>query len=129
MGLDMSINDAAHQEIRYGSILDCEIVYWRKANAVHRWFCYTLPSGVGNCEHVPITGDHCAQLLHRCWRISEDPSLAGELLPTQSGFFFGGTEYDTWYYDQVESTIKQLLHLFDYVNKTPSCELYYEASW
>lgn len=129
MGLDMSINDAQHQEFRYGMLLDCEIVYWRKANAVHRWFCETLPGGVGNCEHVPITVDHCAELFHRCWRISEDPSLAVELLPTQSGFFFGNTEYDAWYFDQVESTIKQLLHLFDYVNKTTNCDLYYEASW
>ena len=36
----------------------------------------------------------------------EDSSVAEELLPTTSGFFFGSTNYDQWYYADVEDTIK-----------------------
>ena len=35
----------------------------------------------------------------------EDSSIAEELLPTTSGFFFGGTNYDQWYYEDVKNTI------------------------
>jgi hypothetical protein len=28
------------------------------------------------------------------------------LLPTQSGFFFGSTEFDEWYWQDVKSTIE-----------------------
>lgn len=40
-----------------------------------------------------------------------DPIPASELLPTASGFFFGGTEYDEWYYKDVEYTEKKLTEL------------------
>jgi hypothetical protein len=33
---------------------------------------------------------------------------AADLLPTQSGFFFGGTEYDHWYLEDVKRTVEQL---------------------
>ena len=36
----------------------------------------------------------------------EDPSVARVLLPTQDGFFFGGTEYDQWYYQDVKDTVE-----------------------
>ena len=39
-------------------------------------------------------------------RVIEDPSVAEELLPTESGFFFGSTNYDEWYYDDLERTVK-----------------------
>ena len=38
----------------------------------------------------------------------EDPSVAQELLPTGSGFFFGSTDYDQWYLQDIEDTIKIL---------------------
>lgn len=37
--------------------------------------------------------------------VFEDTSVAEELLPTQSGFFFGGTEYDEWYLDQCKEAL------------------------
>lgn len=36
----------------------------------------------------------------------KDSTVAQELLPTQSGFFFGDTEYDQWYYQDLENTKK-----------------------
>lgn len=41
-------------------------------------------------------------------QIVEDPRVAHELLPTQEGFFFGGTDYDEWYLRDLQDTVKQI---------------------
>jgi hypothetical protein len=38
----------------------------------------------------------------------DDPSVAKELLPTDEGFFFGSTNYDQWYMEDVDYTINIL---------------------
>ena len=38
----------------------------------------------------------------------ENHALAEKLLPTQDGFFFGSTEYDQWYMNDIELTIEIL---------------------
>ena len=34
-----------------------------------------------------------------------NPEICEMLLPTEEGFFFGGTNYDEWYIQNVEETI------------------------
>ena len=58
----------------------------------------------------------------------KDPSVAMELLPTTSGFFFGSTDYDEWYYNQIEYTarvIKEILETTDFETQM----IYYVSSW
>ena len=55
----------------------------------------------------------------------KDSSIAEELLPTTSGFFFGGTDYDEWYMQQIEYTINTLTELL----KEDDGDFYYRASW
>ena len=56
-------------------------------------------------------------------------------LPTASGFFFGGTEYDEYFYGDCEDTIKILNGIIkeeEIVSNTEglySGEYYYQASW
>lgn len=38
----------------------------------------------------------------------EDAKIAAALLPTESGFFFGGTDYDEYYYQDLKDTVEQL---------------------
>lgn len=40
--------------------------------------------------------------------VLEDTETAEELLPTQEGFFFGGTDYDQYYWDDLEFTKERL---------------------
>lgn len=57
-----------------------------------------------------------------------DVSVAQALLPTTSGFFFGGTEYDEYYYDQVKytaETVKKILETTDFDKEM----VYYISSW
>jgi hypothetical protein len=59
-----------------------------------------------------------------------DTSVADELLQTQPGFFFGGTEYDEYYIHCLDETIKQIEPLLkeDEDSKSTS-DYYYQASW
>ena len=58
----------------------------------------------------------------------KDPSVAEELLPTTSGFFFGGTSYDEYYVEDIENTIDiitQVLETTDFEREM----IYYVSSW
>lgn len=57
-----------------------------------------------------------------------NPEVCEELLPTQAGFFFGSTEYDQYYVQDLEETylkLKDLLENTDFENY----DVYYQASW
>ena len=58
----------------------------------------------------------------------KDPSVAQELLPTTTGFFFGSTDYDEWYMYEIDNTIEQITEI---LNTTDFDNEYvvYEASW
>ena len=58
----------------------------------------------------------------------EDSSVAEELLPTTSGFFFGSTTYDQWYYADVKDTIEiieKVLSTTDFKHEI----VMYSSSW
>lgn len=60
--------------------------------------------------------------------VIEDPSVAENLLPTSSGFFFGSTDYDEWYINDLKETIE----ICDKLLKTTDFEtqmIYYCSSW
>lgn len=52
-------------------------------------------------------------------------SVAKELLPSQEGFFFGGTDYDEYYLEDLRNTVKQLEPLLD----DTEGEYEYHSSW
>lgn len=41
-------------------------------------------------------------------KVIRNATLAQQLLPAQSGFFFGSTDYDEWYYEQLQATVEIL---------------------
>lgn len=50
------------------------------------------------------------------------------LLPTAEGFFFGSTDYDEWYVEDIKDTAEQLNHVLEETDfKTE--ELFYNSSW
>lgn len=58
----------------------------------------------------------------------KDPSVAMELLPTTSGFFFGGTDYDQWYYGDLADTVEiinEVLSTTDFEHEI----VMYSSSW
>ena len=84
-----------------------ELGYWRKANAIRKWFIDVCgyPED-GNCEYVEVSKEDIEQLKETCEEVLKHHDKAPELLPTSSGFFFGDTHYDDWYFKSLEDTIK-----------------------
>jgi len=103
-----------------------EVGYWRKANAIHNWFVQNIQDGVDNCQRSYVSRKELQQLLTLVEKILDDHSLAAKLLPTQSGFFFGGTEYDEWYFKDLEDTKRILTEVLSF---PATSDFYYHASW
>ena len=102
-----------------------EAGYWRKANAIHKWFVDNCQDGVDDCRDAYAERRDLQTLLDLCRIVIIDKSKAEQLLPSTSGFFFGNTEYDEWYYNDIQNTIEILEKaLEDKVG-----EYYYSSSW
>lgn len=122
------------------SYIEEEVGYWRKANAIHKWFVDNVQNGNDDCGEYEVSFEQLQDLLAICkvlkskMVLSEDENengnkyvvnytICNELLPTQDGFFFGSTNYDEWYYKDIEYTIKIIESL------DGKDEYYYHSSW
>lgn len=103
-----------------------EVAYWRKANQIHNWFVQNVQGGVDNCQSSYVSRDDLEDLLDLCKQVDSDNELADSLLPSTSGFFFGGTEYDEWYFKDISNTIT---FLEDCLSDELADEFEYSASW
>jgi len=83
-----------------------EAGYWRKSNQIHNWFVANVQDGKDECQDSYVSREQLKELREVCQKVLADNELAEKLLPTASGFFFGGTEYDQWYFNDLEETIK-----------------------
>lgn len=102
-------------------------MYWRKANSIHAWFVDTIQKE-DDCDTYEVSREVLEELVSVCEEVIKNPEQAEELMPTREGFFFGGTEYGEWYFEQVEYTAKTLRKLLD--NEKLSCySFYYSSSW
>lgn len=121
MGLDMylytnsrAITKRVHEEEPYGEYVtdyyrsEGVCLYWRKANAVHKWMVENVQDGNDDCDYYEVEVGKLVELRDICRSVLEDHGKAPKLLPTTSGFFFGSTEYDDWYFDDVKWTADQL---------------------
>ena len=139
------------------SSIEEEVGYWRKANAIHEWFCNELGEAAANCQDAYVEREQLEKLLDIVNKVLEaselvdgdvtngysakagedlkpniekgkiikDPTVAKELLPTESGPFFGGTDYDQWYYEELVETKEILEKALKYEHG----DFYYYASW
>ncbi len=61
-------------------------------------------------------------------KVIVDTNVAEELLPSTGGFFFGGTDYDQWYYEDLVSTVEQLEKILEETDFDKEF-LFYHSSW
>ena len=132
------------------------VAYWRKANQIHSWFVREVQNGVDDCGSYYVSRENLEALVGICQQIaatfvwgetvtvvseynpnysyeerellSMDKELAKSLLEPQSGFFFGSTDYDNWYAEDIEDTITQLTAVLANESLKKS-DFEYHSSW
>ena len=105
-----------------------EVAYWRKANAIHSWIINHV-NAVDDCTPIELRKEDLIQLRDTCVAVLEvkTADFAQEMLPPASGFFFGSTEIDEWYWKDVEETVTTLSKIID--ESVDDAFFEYQASW
>ena len=120
MGLDMYMEKKLKTDnFDYNNMT--EVAYWRKANQIREWIvvnCGYNPNS--NTEYFLMTKEQLKKLYTDCKDIIERYEREGEeittelinycneVMPTKSGFFFGNTAIDEWYFEDIENTLRQV---------------------
>lgn len=91
-----------------------------------------VQDGEDDCEKYEVTKSNLLDLKAVCEEVlslkGKDEGKIEEILPTTSGFFFGGTEYDEYYFSDVEATIEiinKVLETTDFEKEL----VVYQSSW
>ena len=99
MGLDMWLYDKNNQKV----------MTWRKINQVRGWLVnHKILEDDDNCIKRVVTVENLKDMISDCKKVLENHSLAESLMPTTSGFFFGNTEYDEYYFEDLQETVNTL---------------------
>lgn len=109
-------------------------IYWRKANAIHAWFVDNCQGGIDECQRSEVHPEQLAQLRSVCGDAltaynSGDRVKAGEILTPRSGFFFGSTDVDDWWAEDVQRTISEIDRVLRLAAATGGCTFWYQSSW
>jgi hypothetical protein len=117
---------------RISSIVE-EVGYWRKFNALHVWFVNNVQSGNDDCRDYYVnTSDFeklkevLTEVKSNRGEIVHNEPVAHSLLPTTSGFFFGGTEYDDYYYEMIDKTLELVEEI---LADDSGASYFYSSSW
>ena len=106
--------------------VEVEAMYWRKANAIHKWFVDNVQEGEDECREHYVSREQLEALRDACIEAVADPDNASDHLSPTEGFFFGSTEIDEWYFDALKETIKQLNAC---LKMDKAWSFYYCSSW
>ena len=106
--------------------VEIKVGYWRKSNQIHQYFVDNCQGGEDDCRESYVDRDKLVELLDLCKQVLVDHSKAEDLLPSQSGFFFGNTEYNEWYYSDLSDTVEILENA---LKMGDDWSFYYQSSW
>ena len=113
---------------------DDRVGYLRKANAVHGWIVDNLAGGEDECQRIHLSVEDVSALL----REVEFALATGEGMEPRSGFFFGSTDKDEYWREDLKTTRDILTWILDdaKVSKPDpensywyTVDYYYQASW
>lgn len=119
------------------AMVSVKVYQWRKANAIHEWFVQNVQQGEDNCKDYYVDRTQLEQLLATLGQALDiqrglsngDPDITIEdILPTQSGFFFGSTEYDEWYWQYIEESYDAINNILNN-HKLDEFDFEYSSSW
>jgi len=115
-------------------IIQEEALYWRKMNAIHKWFVQNVQKGNDDCSTYDVSLEQLRELLSTIKKVLKDRNMAEDLLPPGEGFFFGGAEIDIFYFDELVRTERELYKLLKEAKenekrKGPFWCFRYSSSW
>ena len=122
---------------RVQSIVE-KVGYWRKANQIHNWFVQNVQDGEDDCKEYSVSRQQFQSLLDDINTVlnskgtPEEEGAIEDLLPTASGCFFGSTEIDEWYWNDLEDSknlIEKILVDEDEKNEHLWISYHYQSSW
>lgn len=102
-----------------------EALYWRKANAIHAWFVKNCQEGEDDCGNYYVGREQLEELRQLILEALDKKDAS--VLPPQGGFFFGSTEIDDWYWNDLRSTAEGLERVL--VEFPDSWDFEYHSSW
>lgn len=113
------------------------VIEWRKANAVHKWFVDNVQDGKDDCGRYHVSVEHLKNLRSDCRNAmlsydEGDIEDAATWMPSQSGFFFGPTDYDEWYREDLKRTFdacNNLIRTIESPHRKDFLSVEYESSW
>ena len=110
----------------YGVHVEVTCAYWRKANQIHAWFVKNVQGGEDNCGEYYVSHEKLKSLLDLVNKALAERNP--NLLPPQAGFFFGGTDIDEWYWQDLKNTKAKLDRVFA-LPEMSKLSFYYTSSW
>lgn len=111
--------------------IELELGYWRKANAIHKWFVDNVQEGKDDCGEYYVIFSDLVKLKDVCKSVLDNgEELALATLPPASGFFFGNAEVDEYYWQYVKDTYELCVDLCsDPDIQSGTIDMYYQSSW
>lgn len=104
--------------------------YWRKANSIHSWFVQNVQEGKDNCAKYYVPREALEKLMKQAQLALEaydagDTQDAEDLMTPKGGFFFGNTDINEWWREDMVRTIE----IVERCLKLEGVEFYYQSSW
>ena len=109
-----------------GAQVSVVCAYWRKSNQIHNWFVQNVQRGVDDCGEYYVPKEKLEELREAC-RVALFNKDPRELMPVD-GFFFGSSDVDQYYWEDVKATIKKLDRIIKHKD-FQELSFYYQSSW
>jgi hypothetical protein len=106
----------------------CSAMYWRKANAIHKWFVDNVQNGDDDCGEYEVYSGQLRELESLCLKVLAERGKATELLPPCEGFFYGSKEIDDYYWEYLQETADRIANLLS-VEGADQWDFIYSSSW
>jgi len=97
----------------------------RKENHIHA-FVERVTGELKGWDYRRLEKSNFENLILALQTVIADHSMAPTVLPTSSGFFFGSTDYDEWYFSDLERELTAFQGIVDNWDDT---KVYYYWCW
>ena len=116
----LGVDNYEANEVRF------DLMYWRKANAIHGWFVNVVQNEVDDCGEYEVEREQLESLRDLCKEVLDTRNT--ETLPPTTGFFFGEGEVTDYYWQYLQDTLDGLTKLLEDPGSN-KMSFHYQSSW